>query len=282
MSGPRRPSGIVQAVCVTIVAIIALDGAPAADSPEAREAAGVLCGYVAARNGHDFSRARALVAGDVRWLDTEGRNHPKNDARLKTMLSWEEVMGAAWGCRVLGLADGWLEAEISERNRMYDALGVGTLLQRDRVRVAGKRIREGRTLAEWSTGREEDEALREFKDWLKKLPPDRRAGVLRDGNLIYDAESARRTLPLLDLWEREHTPARRLLAVALEALGERSGSRRSTTGSSKAGAARTFPRSCRDSPRTSRPGGRTKRSWPSSGRRALWRGSARHRETTGA
>ena len=220
MSGTGGLNRRVQAAIVAIVAIFVIAAAArAADSPEAREAANVLCGYAAARNAHDFAKASALAADDVRWLDEEGRNHPKNDARLKTMLSWEEVMGAAWSCRVLGFADGWLEAEISEQNRMYDALGVGAVLQRDRVRVAGGQIREGRTLAEWSTGREEDEAFREFKDWLKKLSPDRREGVVRDGNLIYDAESARRTLPLLDLWEREHPPARRLLAAALDALG---------------------------------------------------------------
>ena len=152
----------VLSVLTTIVAVgkaLAAAEAGAIDSPEAREAAGVLCGYVAARNGHDFARARALAADDIRWLDAQGQNHPKNDARLKTMLSWEEAMGAAWGCHVIGFEDGWLEAEISEQNRMYDALGVGTLFQRDRVRIAGGQIREGRTLAEWSTGREEDEAF---------------------------------------------------------------------------------------------------------------------------
>ena len=191
----------------------------ALDSPESRQAASVFCGYVEARNGQDFPRARALTADDIRWLDTQGQNHPKNDARLKAMLSWEEVMGAAWGCRVLGFADGWLEAEISEQNRMYDAVGVGTLFQRNRVRIAGGQIREGRTLAEWSTGREEDEAFGEFKSWLKDLPADRRAGVLRDGSLVFDAESARLMLPLLDLRERAHPPARVLLAAALQALG---------------------------------------------------------------
>jgi glyoxylase-like metal-dependent hydrolase (beta-lactamase superfamily II) len=210
---------LVFTTIVAVAEVMAAAEAGAIHSPEAREAAGVFCGYVAARNGHDFTRARALAADHIRWLDSQGQNHPKNDARLKTMLSWEEVMGATWGCRIIGFADGWLEAEISEQNRMYDALGVGTIIQRDRVRIAGGQIREGRTLAEWSTGREEDEAFGEFKGWLKDLPADRRAGVLRDGNLIFDAESARRTLPLLDLWERAHPPARALLTAALRTLG---------------------------------------------------------------
>jgi len=54
-----RPSGIVQPVCVTLVALAA---ALATSAPDAREAADVLCGYVAARNGHDFAKASTHAA----------------------------------------------------------------------------------------------------------------------------------------------------------------------------------------------------------------------------
>ncbi|MGE5277126.1 MAG: MBL fold metallo-hydrolase [Acidobacteriota bacterium] len=188
-------------------------------SPDAAEAARIFCGYVEARARHDFARASALTAADIRWLDAEGRNHPKNDARLKTMLAWEEVMGAKWSCRVLSFADGWLEAEVTEQNRMYDALGVGALVLRHRVRVEGGQIHEGRALAEWTTGRDEEQAFADFKKWLRSLPEKRRAGLLEDGGLVYDAESARRELPLLDEWEKAHPPARQLLSEALDQLG---------------------------------------------------------------
>ena len=69
-------------------------------------------------------------------------------------------MGGKWTCRAVGFADGWLEAEISERNRMYDALGVDAIYQRTRVRVADGQIREGRTLSEWTTGRGRGRGLR--------------------------------------------------------------------------------------------------------------------------
>ncbi len=155
----------------------------------------------------------------MRWLDTEGKNHPKNEERLKTMLAWESVMGGKWTCRAVGFADGWLEAEISERNRMYDALGVDAIYQRTRVRVADGQIREGRTLSEWTTGRDEDEAFGDFKKWLQTLPEAKRAGLMRGSNLIYNAETARQELPLLDEYEKVHPPARRLLSEALAALG---------------------------------------------------------------
>lgn len=220
---PLRFGSLVGGMMIFLVAAVAEAAGPTPpsllDSPEARDAERVLCGYVGARNDHDFSRARSFSADAIRWLDGEGRDHPKNDARLRTMLSWEAVMAARWTCRAIGFADGWLEAEISERNRMYDALDVGAVVQRDRVRVAGGQIREGRTLAEWTTGRPEEEAFAEFRTWLKALPAGRRAGVLRGGNLMYDAEGARRTIPLLDAWERAHPPARQLLAEALDALG---------------------------------------------------------------
>src|SRR5262249_14972333 len=138
---------------------------------------------------------------------------------LRTMLGWEEVMSAKWSCRVVGFADGWLEAEVSEQNRMYAALGVDSIVQRNRIQVVAGQIREGRTLAEWSTGRDEDEAFREFKSWLQSLPEERCRGLFRAGNLVYNAETARQELPLLEDWQKAHPPARRLLAEALDALG---------------------------------------------------------------
>jgi glyoxylase-like metal-dependent hydrolase (beta-lactamase superfamily II) len=221
---PMTSSAISAArAAATVLATLAVSFTAAAaspsDSPEAAEAARVFCAYVEARNRQDFRQASALVSDDVRWLDTEGRNHPKNDARLEPMIAWEGAMGGKWTCRVLGYADGWLEAEVSEQNRMYDALDVGAIVQRDRVRVEGGRIREGRTLAEWSTGRDEDDAFGEFKKWLAALPEERRAGLLRDGSLVYDGETARREQPLLEEWQKAHPPAWRLLSETLDALG---------------------------------------------------------------
>src|ERR1700720_855917 len=107
----------MAAALAAIVTLAAAAPERPTDPPDAAEAARVFCGYVEARDRHDFAKARALTAPDIRWLDTEGRNHPKNDERLKTMLAWEGVMGGKWSCRVLGFADGWLEVEVSEQNR---------------------------------------------------------------------------------------------------------------------------------------------------------------------
>jgi len=192
---------------------------PSLAMPKAREAAEIVQRYVEARNAHELSRASAMTAPDVRWLDEEGRNHPKNDAHLAAILSWEGVMGAAWECRVLGYADGWLEVEITERNRMYDALDIGSVIQRDRIRVVDGRIREGRTLATWTTGREEDEATSDFRSWVETLSSAERRGLIQDGHFVFDAAGGHKMRPLLDRWEREHPPARRLLKAALEALG---------------------------------------------------------------
>jgi glyoxylase-like metal-dependent hydrolase (beta-lactamase superfamily II) len=204
---------------VFALGIALLTLAPGTPSPKAAEAEKVFCSYIDARDRHDFAAASRLTADDIRWLDTEGRNHPKNDARLKAMLAWEGGMSGRWTCRALSFSDGWLEVEISEQNRMYDALDVGTIFQRDRIRVEDGRIREGRTLAEWTTGREEDPAFDDFKKWLVTLPEDRRRGLLREGSLVYDVETAHRELPLLDEYEKAHPPARRLLADAVGAAG---------------------------------------------------------------
>src|SRR5262245_25332600 len=133
-----------------------------APSPDAAEAERVFCGLVLARNSNDFARASALMADDMRWFDSEGSAHSKNERRLETMLAWEHASSARWSCRVVGFADGWLEAEVSESNRLYDALDVGTIFQRNRIRIENGRVREGRTIAEWSAGRDYDEANDEF------------------------------------------------------------------------------------------------------------------------
>ena len=80
--------------------------------PEAAEAERVFCSSIDARDRHDFAAASRLTADDIRWLDTDGRNHPKNEARLKTMLAWEGGMGGKWTCRALSFSDGWLEVEV--------------------------------------------------------------------------------------------------------------------------------------------------------------------------
>jgi glyoxylase-like metal-dependent hydrolase (beta-lactamase superfamily II) len=187
-------------------------------SPEAERAAVIFRAYINARNRHDFQRVNDLRVKNSVWFDAQGNGHPGDEARLRAMLAWESVMSAKWGCRILGYTNGWLEAEAWEENRMYDALGVGTAFQRDRIRIAGERILELRAVSEWVTGRNEDEAFAEFKDWLQRQPAQRQDGLLRDGNLLYDADSATRELPLLDEFERDYKPAQKILAATVDAL----------------------------------------------------------------
>jgi glyoxylase-like metal-dependent hydrolase (beta-lactamase superfamily II) len=190
-------------------------GAPA----DRDEAARVFCASIEARNSNDFAKAIALRADDMRWIDSDGSTYRRNDEGTRKMLAWEHGSGARWSCRAVGYADGWLEAEVTENNRLYDALDVGAVVQRVRVRVEDGRIREGRTLAEWSTGRDYEEVNDRFKAWIRSLPAERRAGLFDGRSLVYDAETARLQLPLLQEWERMHPPARKLLAGALAPLG---------------------------------------------------------------
>src|SRR5262245_42277633 len=94
-----------------------------APSPDAAEAERVFCGLVLARNSNDFARASALMADDMRWFDSEGSAHSKNERRLETMLAWEHASSARWSCRVVGFADGWLGVRKSARPQPPAALG---------------------------------------------------------------------------------------------------------------------------------------------------------------
>ncbi len=212
---PRQRAVFLLAILLGLGA----SGDAVPEMPEGAEAARVFCASIEARNTNDFSTAIALRADDMRWIDSDGSVYRRNDDGTRKMLAWEQGAGARWSCRAVGYADGWLEAEVSETNRLYDALDVGAIWQRVRVRVENGRIREGRTIAEWSTGRDYEEVNDEFKAWIRSLPAERRGGLFDGERLVYDAETARRQRPLLDEWEKKHPPARKLLAEVLAPLG---------------------------------------------------------------
>jgi glyoxylase-like metal-dependent hydrolase (beta-lactamase superfamily II) len=188
-------------------------------TPQAQEAADAFCAFIDARDRHDFERANDLrVRGSI-WFDAEGDPHPDDEARQKAEFEWESVMGAKWRCRILGDAGGWLGAEASEENRLYDTLGVGVDIQHFRVRAEGGRIRELRAVKERYTGRNYADAIAEFKSWLKQLPKERLSGVLQHDDLILNRESGLKLRALLDEWQETAGRGRRILAKAVDALG---------------------------------------------------------------
>jgi len=183
---------------IALASVVAL--AAASDSPER-----VFRAYIAARNRHDPGAILALTSPEVRAFDAEGKPHPYDPRRVRDVIAWEGGMHARWKGRVLARDGAWLEVEASEENDLDDALGVGAVVQRDRLRVEGGKILEWRGLEERSTGREEGAAISEFKRWIESLPAELRVGALNNGQLLLNRESAGRHAVLIRRWREERS-----------------------------------------------------------------------------
>jgi len=182
--------------------------ASASDERPAREARRVFEAYIDARNRHDPEGIAALTSPSIRAVDAEGKAHPYDEKHLRDVLAWEAGIHARWHGREIGWDGRFLEIEASEENDLYDLLGVGAAVQRDRLRIEDGRIVEWYGLGERTTGRDEGEALSAFKAWIETLPRDLGEGIVRNGRLVIDGASSAKMRPLLDRWQREHPPLR--------------------------------------------------------------------------
>lgn len=167
------------------------------ESPEARAAAQVVCAYYRARDQFDFDKARSLEAADGVMINEKGERHTRSAERLREFMDYEKVMHGSWACRALGYANGQLEAEITEDNDYYTLLGIGKSVEIERFRVAGGQIHEIASVKRRYTGRDQSPAYQEFVKWVSQQPTEKQNGVLRNGDLFFDGEGARKQLPLL-------------------------------------------------------------------------------------
>ncbi len=167
------------------------------NSPEARAAAKVVVDYYHARDRFLLVKAKSLEAPDIALVSRDGTRHQGNPNLLSGFMGYEKAMHGRWHCRVLAFRDGLLEAEIIEENDYYVYLGSGKRIEVERFRVSGGQIHEIIGVSRRFAGRDEDATYHEFIAWLLQLPESERVGVLRDGKLVFDADGARRQLPLL-------------------------------------------------------------------------------------
>lgn len=167
------------------------------DSSEARAAAKVVIAYYRARDHFWFEEAKSLQASDLVFVGSDGARRPANADFLSGFMSYEKAMRGHWHCHVLGFREGLLEAEITEENDYYRYLGSGKRIEIERFRVSDGQIHEIIDVSKRYTGFDQDVTYRAFIVWLLQLPESERQGVLRDGKLVFDADGARRQLPLL-------------------------------------------------------------------------------------
>ena len=198
---------LARAAAIFVLGVLSTVPAPAGTGESAARDA--FARYIAARNRHDLGTIRALTGPDVRAFDEKGKPHPWNETRLSGVLAWEARMHARWKGRALGYSRGWLDAEASEENDLYDALGIGAAIARHRLRVVDGRIVEWRGLGGRSTGRDEAAAIGAFERWIRGLPSDVRAGALDDrGRIALTAQSADVHAMLIRRWKQERARPR--------------------------------------------------------------------------
>lgn len=184
---------------VSLVPSFALAHATSKDhqSSLSRTAAKVVIAYYRARDHFQFEEAKSLQASDLVFVGSDGSRQPANPDFLAGFMGYEKVMHGHWHCRVLGFRDGLLKAEITEENDYYHYLGSSKRIEIERFRVSAGQIHEIIDVSLRYTGRDQDSAYREFVAWLLQLPESEREGVIRGSKLVFDADGARRQLPLL-------------------------------------------------------------------------------------
>jgi len=198
---------LARAAAISVLGFVST--AAALGGPGESAAGDAFARYIAARNRHDLAAIRALTGPDIRAFDEQGKPHPWNETRLRGVLAWEARMHAKWKGRALGFSGGWLEAEASEENDLYDALAIGVAIARHRLRVVGGRIVEWRSMGGRSTGRDEAAAIGAFERWIRDLPSGARAGALDDrGRIVLTPESADVHLVLIRRWKEERATRR--------------------------------------------------------------------------
>jgi hypothetical protein len=162
----------------------------------------VVRSYYKARDHFDLKTAKRLEAKDMVLVDESGQRHPLNPELLGGFMDYEKTMHGRWSCRILDYSNGGVEAEITESNDYYAYLGIGKSIAIQRYKVVDDQIKEIVMVNQRYTGRDQHSAYQEFIRWISTLPAKEQNGVLRDGQLFFDGEGARKQLPLLKGFRR--------------------------------------------------------------------------------
>jgi hypothetical protein len=172
------------------------------ETPAGVAATRVFTAWLEARKNFDFDKVRSLEADQSVFVEIHGTRKPLNDDRLRDIIQWEAGIHTIWTGHPLSFRDGKLKIELSESSDMSKILGIGSVSRYWTMQIENGKIVETRVNRVRCSGKNEDEVFRQFTQWISTQSPERQTGVLRDGRLIFDGESARRELILLRDWPR--------------------------------------------------------------------------------
>jgi Tol biopolymer transport system component len=188
-------------------------GRTAAPGPEA-----VLRSLIEAMNRHDVDAQYAHYTNDMVYVHDGLRIVPsREDGRGNR--EFEGAGGASWSYELVSSGADRLTAVFTERLDLYDALGAGP-----RSSLRELLFRDGKiasmSATEWTQrGRPYQGARDLFRDWLLRERKQDAARLVRDGQLVFDASTARPLAALAREWRAAH-PCR-LYHPSFDRAGER-------------------------------------------------------------
>jgi hypothetical protein len=175
---------------------------PGVETPAGAEAARVFNAWLEARKEFDFKKVRSLESDQFVFVEMHGTRKPQNDDRLRDIIQWEAAIHTRWSGHPLSFRGDELKVALTETSDMSTILGIGSVVRYWTMRIQNGKLVETRVNRVHCSGKDENEVFQQFAQWVSKQSPERQSGVLRDGQLIFDGESARRELILLQDWPR--------------------------------------------------------------------------------
>lgn len=208
--------------------------APAYCAPPQSATLTVVCPYLEALRALDHDAMARSWSPDARSVNAAGEERPVDPEAMRQMRGFERSVHTQWAFEVASAEGDSVVVNLTETNDFYDLLGLGPRHQTERYTVRDGRIVSMKTLQLRHENGDFALTFAAFRDWLMHTDAAHDRALVRDGRLLFTAESGRRMLPWLERWHEGHEvavsrpvpPERADFFWSVAAVGETEGDRR--------------------------------------------------------
>ena len=162
----------------------------------------VVASYLDGLKALDQDRMDALCAPGMVSVGPDGSERTVDRESRRRMREFEREMHTSWTYRIEAVEGERVTVELFEHNDFYELLGVGRRAQEEVYVLHDGLIRRAETRSVRQEHGDYATEYARFKTWLMDTPAATDARIVRDGGLIFDAESAKRLRPWLERWKR--------------------------------------------------------------------------------
>lgn len=155
----------------------------------------VFSRYIAALNDHDVALALSFLA-ETFTFRVEGADFRLDKSQVRDLLEWDAAVEGSYRYSAVRTAPNELQVVLHERNRFFEALGVEQRRFQVTYRFGGGQITEQILSFDAAEEQAFEDAFRPARAWVQGRPADW-ARVTRDGSLLFNGETARIWLRLL-------------------------------------------------------------------------------------